>query len=50
MDDAVIIDEWTPLESKVSRVAIGGGAERRFKIEYYDDTGFAELRFDIQRK
>ena len=50
MDDAVIIDEWTPHESKVSRVEIGGGAERRFKVEYYDVTGFAELRFDIQRK
>ena len=25
MDDAVIIDEWTPHESKVSRVEIGGG-------------------------
>ncbi len=50
MDDAVIIDEWTPHESKVSRVEIGGGVERRFKVEYYDVTGFAELRFDIQRK
>ena len=29
---------------------IGGGAERRFKVEYYDVDWFAELRFDIQRK
>jgi hypothetical protein len=34
----------------VSRVPIAGGGERRFKVEYYDVTGFAELRFDIQRK
>jgi hypothetical protein len=50
MDDAVMLDEWAPHESKVSRVEIGGGAERRFRVEYYDVTGFAELRFDIQRK
>jgi nitrous oxidase accessory protein NosD len=49
MDGALILDEWTPHESKVSRVPIAGG-ERRFKVEYYDVTGFAELRFDIQRK
>ena len=45
----MILDEWAPHESKVSRVPLGGGA-RRFKVEYYDTTGFAELRFDIQRK
>ena len=48
MDDA-ILDEWLPHESKVSRVPIAGGAHR-FKVVYYDVTGFAELRFDIQRK
>jgi parallel beta-helix repeat protein len=49
MDGAMILDDWTPHESKVSRVPIGGGAHR-FKVDYYDVTGFAELRFDIQRK
>ena len=49
MDDRKILDEWTPHESKVSRVPIRGG-QRRFKIEYYEIGGFAELRFDIQRK
>jgi nitrous oxidase accessory protein NosD len=49
MDGAMILDEWAPHESKVSRVPLSGGA-RRFKVEYYDHTGFAELRFDIQRK
>jgi nitrous oxidase accessory protein NosD len=49
-DGAMILDEWTPHESKVNRVPIAGGGARRFKVEYYDVTGFAELRFDIQRK
>ena len=50
MDGAMILDEWAPHESKVNRVSICGGGERRFKVEYDDVTGFAELRFDIQRK
>ena len=50
MDGAMILDEWAPHESKVNLVSIRGGVERRFKVEYYDVTGFAELRFDIQRK
>jgi hypothetical protein len=50
MDGAMILDEWAPHESKVNSVSIRGGSERRFKVEYYDVTGFAELRFDIQRK
>ena len=49
MDETKILDEWTPHESKVSRVPIRGG-HRRFKVEYYEIGGFAELRFDIQRK
>jgi PA14 domain len=49
MDGAMILDEWLPHESKVNRVPIAGGAHR-FKVVYYDVTGFAELRFDIQRK
>jgi PA14 domain len=50
MDGAMILDEWAPHESKVNRVSIRGGGERRSRVEYYDVTGFAELRFDIQRK
>jgi PA14 domain len=50
MDGAMILDEWAPHQSKVNRVSIRGGGERRFKVEYCDVTGFAELRFDIQRK
>jgi hypothetical protein len=38
-----------PHESKVDRARIAGGA-RRFKVQYYEVGGFAELRFDIQRR
>ena len=49
MDDAMNLDEWLPHASKVSRVPIAGAAYR-FKVVYYNVTGFAGLRFDIQRK
>jgi hypothetical protein len=49
IDDALVIDSWTPHESKVDTVTIEGG-RRRFKVEYFEVGGFAELRFDIQRK
>ena len=43
------LDDWAAHESKLSRVPVGEG-RHRFEVEYYDVTGFAELRFDIQRK
>lgn len=49
VDGEVAIDAWTPHESKVDRAPLSGG-KRRFKIEYYEAGGFAELRFDIQRR
>jgi len=49
MDDRLILDEWTPHESRVGEAAIRGG-RRHFRVQYYDVRGFAELRFDIQRK
>jgi nitrous oxidase accessory protein NosD len=49
MDDDLLIDEWQPHESKVSRVRIAGG-RRRFKVQYYEVAGFAELRFTILRR
>jgi nitrous oxidase accessory protein NosD len=49
VDDALLIDSWDPHESKVDRVPITGG-QRRFKVEYYEAGGFAELRFEIQRR
>jgi hypothetical protein len=49
MDGKPLIDAWSPHESKVDEAAIPGG-RRRFRVEYYDVTGFAELRFDIQKR
>jgi hypothetical protein len=49
MNDERIIDRWTPHESAIDTAAIGGG-KRRFKVEYYEIGGFAELRFEILRR
>jgi nitrous oxidase accessory protein NosD len=48
MDDERIVDRWTPHESAIDTVPITGG-KRRFKVEYYEIGGFAELRFEILR-
>jgi nitrous oxidase accessory protein NosD len=49
MDGGEVLDAWTPHESRVDRTPIPGG-KRRFKVEYYEVGGFAELRFQIQRR
>jgi hypothetical protein len=49
MDDERIIDRWTPHESAIDTVPVTGG-KRRFKVEYYEIGGFAELRFEILRR
>ena len=49
MDDERIIDRWMPHESAIDTVAVAGG-KRRFKVEYYEVTGFAELRLEILRQ
>ena len=49
MDGEVVPDAWAPHESRADRAHISGG-KRRFKIQYYEVGGFAELRFDIQRR
>ena len=49
MDEQRIIDRWTPHESAIDTAPITGG-RRRFKVEYYEIGGFAELRFDILRR
>jgi len=49
MDEERIIDRWTPHESAIDTVPITGG-KRRFKVEYYELGGFAELRFEILRR
>jgi hypothetical protein len=49
MDDERIIDRWAPHESAIDTAVISGGT-RRFKVEYYELGGFAELRFEILRR
>jgi hypothetical protein len=49
VDGEEVIDAWSPHESRVDRAAIMGG-RKKFKVEYYETGGFAELRFDIQRR
>ena len=50
MDDRRIIDRWTVHESAIDTVPLTGGGRRRFKVEYYEVGGFAELRFEILRR
>jgi len=49
MDEQRIIDRWTPHESAIDTAQITGG-RRRFKVDYYEIGGFAELRFEILRR
>jgi hypothetical protein len=49
MDEERIVDRWAPHESAVDTVNITGG-KRRFKVEYFELGGFAELRFEILRR
>jgi nitrous oxidase accessory protein NosD len=49
VDGEEVLDAWTPHESKIDRATIRGG-RKKFKVEYYEIGGFAELRFDIQRR
>lgn len=49
VDDQRAIDDWTPHESAIDRAPLEGG-RHHIRIEYYEVTGFAELRFDILRR
>jgi parallel beta-helix repeat protein len=49
MDEQRVVDHWAPHESAIDTVPITGG-RHRFKVEYYEIEGFAELRFDISRR
>jgi nitrous oxidase accessory protein NosD len=49
VDGELVIDDWTPHESKVDRAPMAGG-KHRLKVVYYEAGGFAELRLDIQKR
>ena len=49
VDDRLTIDHWTPHESAVDRAPITRG-KHKLRVEYYELTGFAELRVDIVKR
>jgi nitrous oxidase accessory protein NosD len=49
VDGRLALDAWAPHESRVDFVQLSGG-RRRLKVEYYEATGWAEIRLDIQRR
>ena len=48
MDGRLLIDAWKPHGSRVDTATISGG-RHRFRVEYFEIGGFAELRFDIRK-
>ena len=47
VDGKLALDAWTPHESRVDFVQLSGG-RRRLRVEYYEATGWAEIRLDVQ--
>ena len=46
VDDQLVIDRWDVHESAVDEAPIRGG-RRRLRVEYFERTGWAELRVEI---
>ncbi|HEX5474392.1 MAG TPA: NosD domain-containing protein [Vicinamibacterales bacterium] len=46
VDGALAIDHWSPHESALDVVPLTGGAHR-LRVEYFELSGFAELRLEI---
>lgn len=49
VDGALAIDHWSPHESAIDRATIRDG-RHRLRVEYYERTGFAELRVEIVKR
>jgi hypothetical protein len=47
VDGTLALDAWEPHESRIDFVQLSGG-HRRLKVEYYELTGWAEIKLDIQ--
>jgi nitrous oxidase accessory protein NosD len=47
VDGKLALDGWEPHESRIDFVQLSGG-RRRLKVEYYELTGWAEIKVDIQ--
>lgn len=48
IDDRLALDRWDVHESAVDRVPIGAG-RHTLRVEYFEQTGFAELRVEVRR-
>ena len=48
VDDALVIDHWTPHETAPAYAEIDGGAHR-LRVQYVQVTGWVELRLDVLR-
>jgi hypothetical protein len=49
VDDQLVIDQWDPHESRLVTAPLGGG-RRRLRVEYYQVSGWMELRVEVRRK
>lgn len=49
VDDKLVIDRWDVHESVVDETPIRGG-RRKLRVEYFDRTGWAELRVEIVKQ
>jgi nitrous oxidase accessory protein NosD len=49
VDDRLVIDRWAAHESAVERAPITRG-KHKVRVEYYELTGFAELRVDVVKR
>jgi parallel beta-helix repeat protein len=49
VDDRLVIDNWTAHESAIDRAPITRG-KHTLRVEYYELTGYAELRVDIVKR
>lgn len=48
VDDALVIDDWTPHESRVDVAPLGGG-HHHLRVQYFQIDGWVEQRLDIMR-
>ena len=48
LDDKLVIDDWTPHESRVDNAPIGPG-RHALRVEYYQVDGWTELRVEVVR-
>jgi nitrous oxidase accessory protein NosD len=49
VDDRLVVDRWAPHESAVDRAPIARG-RHKLRVEYYELSGFAELRVDVVKR